>query len=99
MKTWKKEKDVRIVLLDSAYLLADSNLLYYCYNLNFTVTAIDWLINSSTTVDVSSKVMTNSTLTIPDSGTAVRIGIITIAMIPLVTALAGISVWRRRRRL
>ncbi len=95
----EKEKDIRIILMDSAYLLADSNLLYYCYNLNFTVTAIDWLINSSATVDVSSKVMTNSTLTIPDSGTAVRIGVITIAVIPLCIAIIGIIVWRRRRRL
>ena len=94
-----KEKDVRIILLDSAYLLADSSLLYYCYNLNFTVTAIDWLINSDSTVDVSSKVMTNSTLSIPDSGTAVRIGVIAIGALPLCCAVAGIVVWRRRRRL
>ncbi len=95
----EKEKDVRIVLLSSPYLLADSNLLYYCYNLNFTVTTIDWLINSDSTVDVSSKVMTNSTLSIPDSGTAVRLGIIAIGVMPLCAAVCGIIVWRRRRRL
>ena len=95
----EKEKDIRIVLMDSAYLLADSNLLYYCYNLNFTVTALDWLINSDSTVDVSSKVMTNSTLSIPDSETAMRLGIIAIGVMPLLVAAAGIIVWRRRRRL
>ncbi len=95
----EEEKDVRIVLMDSAYLLADSNLLYYCYNLNFTVTAVDWLINSSSTVDVSSKVMTNSTLSIPDSATANRMGIIAIGVLPLLVAVTGIIVWRRRRRL
>ena len=95
----EKEKDIRIVLMDSAYLLADSSLLYYCYNLNFTVTAIDWLINSDSTVNVSSKVMTNSTLAIPDSKTAVRIGIIVIGVLPLCAAVTGIVVWRRRRRL
>ncbi|MBQ3705787.1 MAG: Gldg family protein [Clostridia bacterium] len=95
----EKEKDIRIVLMDSAYLLADSSLLYYCYNMNFTVTALDWLINSDTTVDVSSKVMTNSTLSIPDSETANRLGMISIGVMPLLVAAAGIIVWRRRRRL
>ena len=95
----EKEKDIRIVLMDSAYLLGDSNLLYYCYNLNFTVTALDWLINSDTTVDVSSKVMTNSTLSIPDSETANRLGIIAIGVMPLAVTVIGIIVWRRRRRL
>ena len=95
----EKEKDIRIVLTGSDYLLVDSNLLYYCYNLNFVVTAVDWLINSDTTVDVSSKVMTNSTLSIPDSATAVRIGIVAIGVLPLCVAVAGIVVWRRRRRL
>ncbi len=95
----EKEKDIRIILLGSDYLLADSNLLYYCYDLNFTVTAIDWLINSESTVDVSSKVMTNSTLAIPDSQTAIRFGIIAIGVMPLCVLIAGIIVWRRRRRL
>lgn len=95
----EKEKDIRIILMDTAYMFADSDLLYYCYNLNFTVTAVDWLINSDSTVDVSSKVMANSTLAIPDSATAVRIGIIVIGVIPLCIAVAGIIVWRRRRRL
>ncbi len=94
-----QEKDIRIVLMDSAYLLADSDLVYYCYNLNFTVAALDWLINSDSTVDVSSKVMTNSTLTIPDSRTATRLGVITIGALPLAVAVVGLIVWRRRRRL
>ena len=55
--------------------------------------------NSDSTVDISSKVMANSTLAIPDSATAVRIGIIVIGVIPLCIAVAGIIVWRRRRRL
>ncbi len=95
----EKEKDVRIVLMDSAYLLADSNLLYACYNLNFTVTAIDWLINSDSTVDVSTRVMANSTLTIPDSATATRMGIMAIGAIPLLILAVGTAVWYRRRRL
>lgn len=94
-----QEKDVRIVLMDSAYMLADSNLLYYTYNLNFTLTVIDWLINSDSTVDVSSKVMTNSTLSIPNSSIAVRMGIAAIGAVPLCVAAVGVIVWRRRRRL
>ena len=94
-----QEKDVRIVLMDSAYMLADSNLLYYTYNLNFTLTVIDWLINSDNTVDVSSKVMTNSTLSIPNSAIAVRMGIVAIGAVPLCVAAVGVIVWRRRRRL
>lgn len=63
------------------------------------MTALDWLINSDTTVDVSSKVMANSTLNIPDSQTANRLGIIAIGVMPLAVAVVGIIVWRRRRRL
>ena len=95
----EKEKDVRIVLVDTAYMLADSNLLYYSYNLNFVVTAVDWLINSDTTVDVSSKVMTISTLSIPDSRTATGMGIAAIAVIPLCIIIPGIIIYIRRRRL
>ena len=95
----EKEKDVRIVLVDTAYMLADSNLLYYSYNLNLVGTAVDWLINSDTTVDVSSKVMTNSTLSIPDSRTATGMGIAAIAVIPLCIIIPGIIIYIRRRRL
>ena len=95
----EKEKDIRIVLADTPYLVADSDLLYYCYNLNFTVAAVDWLINAESTVDVSSKVMTNSTLSIPDSRTAFGMGTVAIAVMPLCIVAVGVIVHLRRRRL
>ena len=93
------KKDTRIVLLDSRYLLADTNLLYYSYNLNFTLNAIDWLVNSDSTVSISSKYIADSVLSIPDSTTAWTLAAIVVIVIPLIVTVAGIVVWIKRRRL
>ena len=93
------KKDTRIVLLDSRYLLADTNLLYYSYNLNFTLNTIDWLVNSDSTVSISSKYIADSVLSIPDSTTAWTLAGIVVIAIPLIVAVAGIVVWIKRRRL
>ena len=96
-----KNKDVRIVMLGSYYLMVDSNYLYYSYNLDFVVNAVDWLVNSESTVEVSSKYLSSSdtALAIPDTTTAIVIGVIVIAVIPLVILVGGLIVWNKRRRL
>ena len=96
-----KTKDVRIVLLGSNYLMADSNYLYYSYDLEFAVSVFDWLVNSESTVEVSSKYLSSSdtALAIPDTTTAYVIGAIVIAAIPLIVLIAGLIVWNKRRRL
>ena len=93
------KKDVRIVLLDSAYLLADSNLLYYSYNLNFSIGVVDWLVNSNTTVQISTKYISDSVLNIPDATTAWILTAIVVVAIPLIVVITGIIVWAKRRRL
>ncbi|MBR4443142.1 MAG: GldG family protein [Clostridia bacterium] len=92
-------KDVRIVLLGSNYLMADTQLLYSTENLNFTVNAFDWLVNSNNTVSISSKYVADSTLRIPDATTAWVLAAIVVVAIPLVVLIAGIVVWIKRRRL
>ncbi len=93
------DKDVRIVLLDSRYLLADTNLMYYSYNLNFTLNTIDWLVNSDSTVEISSKYIADSVLSIPDSTTAWTLAAIVVIIIPVIVAALGVVVWIKRRRL
>lgn len=92
-------KDTRIVLMDSLYLLADTNLMYYSYNLNFTLNTIDWLVNSDSTVLISSKYIADSVLSIPDSTTAWSLAAIVVIIIPLIVAVFGAVVWIKRRRL
>ena len=92
-------KDMRIVLLDSPYLLADTYLLGYSYNLTFALNAFDWLVNSSNTVSITSKYVADSALRIPDATTAWVLAAIVVVVIPLIVLAAGIVVWIKRRRL
>ena len=92
-------KDVRIVLLDSPYLLADTYLLGYSYNLNFALNAFDWLVNSNSTVKITAKYVADSALRIPDATTAWILAAVVVVVIPLIVLVAGIVVWIKRRRL
>ena len=94
------EKEVRIALLGSIYALADTSLLNYSYNMSFTTSVFNWLVNrEESTVSVSAKLMANNTLAIPDSATAWTLGAIIVIAIPLLVTIAGIVVWMKRRRL
>jgi len=92
-------KDIRIVLLDSYYLLADTSLLYYSYNLNFAISVVDWLVNSDSTIQIPTKYIADSVLSIPDAGTAWTLAAIVVVVIPLIVLVVGIVVWIKRRRL
>ncbi len=93
-------KDVRIVLMGTYYSLADTSLLNYAYNMNFSMNVFNWLVNrADATVDISSKLMANNTLAIPDIATAYSLGGIIVIAIPLLVLIAGIIVWRRRKTL
>ncbi len=92
-------KDVRIVLLGSNYLMADTQLLYSTDNIYFTENAFDWLVNSTNTVKISSKYVADSVLRIPDATTAWVLAAIVVVAIPLIVLVAGIVVWIKRRRL
>lgn len=93
-------KDIRIAVLGNIYALADTNLLYYSYNLDFTVSLFNWLVNrQEATVDISAKMMADTILRIPDSTTAWVLAGTVVAAIPLLVLIGGIVVWRRRRSL
>ena len=92
-------KDVRIVLLDSYYLLADTSLLYYSYNLNFAINTFDWLVNSDSTIQIPTKYIADSVLSIPDASTAWTLAAVVVVAIPLIVLIVGIVVWIKRRRL
>ena len=93
-------KEIRIALLGSIYALADTSLLNYSYNMSFTTSVFNWLVNrEESTVSVSAKLMANNTLAIPDSATAWTLGAVIVIAIPLLVTVAGIVVWMKRRRL
>ena len=94
------EKDIRIALIGSVYALADTSLLNYSYNMSFTTAVFNWLVNrEESTVSISSKLMANNTLAIPDSATAWTLGALIVIVIPLLVTVAGIVIWSKRRRL
>jgi len=88
----------RIVLLSSPYFYADTNILTQSYNIDFAMSAMEWLVNRDVSVYVRASAILNTTLNIPDVGTVVTIGVV-CALIPLGVAVAGTIVWVRRRRL
>ena len=92
-------KDVRIVLLGSNYLMLDTQLLFSTENLSFTINAFDWLVNSDSTVHISSKYVADSVLRIPDATTAWVLAAVVVVAIPLIVLIVGIVVWIKRRRL
>ncbi|NLG26061.1 MAG: hypothetical protein GX558_11945, partial [Clostridiales bacterium] len=91
--------DVRIALLGSPYLVADSSLLSQSYNLQFTEKLVDWLSNRETAVSVAYKYAQNEALAIPDQGSMILLAAIVIGGLPLLVMGLGIFVWFRRRRL
>ncbi len=91
-------KDTRIVLLSSPYFYADTNMITQSYNLDFAMSCVEWLVNRDVSVYVRSSAMLDTTLTIPDVGTVITIGVVSM-LVPLCVAVAGIVVWARRRRL
>lgn len=94
-----ESKDIRIVLLGNMYALADTYLLNYSYNMNFMLSTFDWLVNRESNVDISAKIMADTTLAIPDSATAWTLAAVVVVAIPLITLVAGVVIWIRRRRL
>ncbi len=94
------EKEIRIALVGTIYALADTSLLNYSYNMSFSTAVFNWLVNrEESTVDISSKLMANNTLAIPDSATAWTLGAVVVIAIPVIVLVAGIFVWMKRRRL
>lgn len=94
------EKEIRIAMLGSIYALADTSLLNYSYNMSFTTSVFNWLVNrQDSTVSISSKLMANNTLAIPDSATAWTLGAVIVVVIPVLVLIAGIVVWMKRRSL
>ena len=95
---YDQSKDVRIVLLSSPYFYADTNMLQQSYNIDFAMSSMEWLVNRDVSVYVRASQIINTTLEIPDAGTAITIGVVSM-LIPLAVAIVGVVVWVRRRRL
>ncbi len=93
------KKDVRIVLMGSFYSLADTNLIYSSYNMNYSLNVFNWLSNQQNVVEIGAKNIATNTLAIPDAGTAYTLGAIVVVAIPLIVLAAGIMVWLKRRSL
>ena len=68
--------------------------------MRISTAVFNWLVNrEESTVSISSKLMANNTLAIPDSATAWTLGAIIVIVIPLLVTVAGIVIWSKRRRL
>ena len=91
-------KDVRIALLSTPLLYADTNILTQSYNMDFTMSVMEWLVNRDVSVYVRASQILNTTLSVPDVGTVISIAVVSM-LIPLAVAAAGVVVWVRRRRL
>lgn len=97
--TYDSSKDVRIALLSNYYTLADTSLLNYSYNMDFSMSLMSWLVNRNVSVSVYSKTIADTTLRIPDSATAWTLAAIVVIALPLIFLIAGVVVWIKRRRL
>lgn len=97
--SYDSNKDIRIALLSNYYTMADTSLLNYSYNMDFTMSLMSWLVNRDVSVSVYSKTIADTTLRIADSATAWTLAAVVVIAIPLIFLVAGIVVWVKRRRL
>lgn len=93
------EKDVRIVLMGSYYAMADTNLIYASYNMNYSINVFNWLADRDTVVEIGTKMISNNALVVPDAATAYTLGAVVIFTVPLMVLIAGVLVWLKRRSL
>lgn len=98
-QSYDTSKDIRIALLSNYYTMADTSLLNYSYNMDFTMSLMSWLVNRDVSVSVYSKTIADTTLRIADSATAWTLAAVVVIAIPLLFLIAGVVVWVKRRRL
>ena len=98
-QSYVTEKEIRIALLGSYYVFADTQYFYTTYNNELMTNLFDWLVNQQLTLPVYSKGIPDTTLRIPDATTAWTLAALVVAVIPLLCLAAGIYVWIKRRRL
>ena len=91
--------DVRIAMLGSAVTMGDTDFLFMSHNMDFALNLFEWLANRQSRVSVSSKMIPDTVLRIPDAASAYTIGGIAVGGVPLIIVIAGIVIWIRRRRL
>lgn len=94
-----EQADTRVVLLSSLFLLADTDFIYYTYNLEFVLGCLSWLSGAEETVAVAPRLVESDALRIPDSATIWRIAAVVIVGMPLAVLVVGVIVCARRRRL
>ncbi len=92
-------KDTRIVVLGSVYLLADSQFTQLSHNLNFTLSAFDWLVNRQNSISIRSKAVVTNVLGIPSQSILLMLAAVVVILVPGVVLVWGILVFMRRRRL
>jgi hypothetical protein len=77
----------------------DSDYMYSSGNLNFTISAVNWLSNWETGVHVRSKALRANVLAIPDARTLWLLAMLVVALVPGAILVAGTIMYARRRRL
>lgn len=92
-------KDTRILLIGTPYIMVDSNYLNSSYNLEFTMNAMEWLINRENSVPIYAKPVNSTMLILPSATVFWRLSAAVVVAMPAVFLLIGIVVWIRRRHL
>jgi ABC-2 type transport system permease protein len=89
----------RVVAVGNLYAVADSEYIYSSANLDFSVSAIQWLANRQPGIQVRSKALGANALEIPNARTLWLIALIVIVLIPGAVAAAGAIMYAKRKRL
>lgn len=92
-------KDIRIVLVGSSDIFADTVLVNSSNNINFILSSIQWMVNRDVNVSVRAKTAESTTLVVPDAGTFWTLAAVCIIAIPVLVLVGGVLVWLRRRHL
>ncbi len=92
-------QDVRIVLVGSSDIFADTTLITSTNNIDFILSAIQWMVNRDVNVSVRAKTAQDTVLRIPDAGTFWTLAAVCIIAIPVLVLVGGVAVWLRRRHL
>lgn len=92
-------KDIRVVLVGSSDIFADTSLINSSNNIGFIMSAVQWMVNRDVNVSVRAKTAQNTMLMIPDAATFWTLTAVCVIVIPVLVLVGGVWVWLRRRHL
>ncbi len=92
-------KNVRMVVVGNSEMTSDTQLITSTNNIDFIISAMNWLVDQKIGVSIRAKSLGFNTITIPDAASVITLAILVVAVIPLLIIITGIIIWLRRRHL